>query len=74
MIHPFKSVSFQADKKVFNKGRVMNAGFLEARKIYEFDCVIFHDVDLIPEHDGNLYECGDQPRHLSVAVDTMNYK
>lgn len=52
----------------------MNAGFLEAMKMFSFDCAIFHDVDLIPEHDGNLYDCGDQPRHLSVAIDKMNYK
>ncbi|XP_061183111.1 beta-1,4-galactosyltransferase 4-like isoform X2 [Saccostrea echinata] len=58
----------------FNKGRVMNAGFLEAVKIFEFDCVFFHDVDLIPENDRILYECGEQPRHLSVAIDEHGYK
>lgn len=65
---------FQIGEVIFNKGRVMNAGFLEAMKMFSFDCAIFHDVDLIPEHDGNLYDCGDQPRHLSVAIDKMNYK
>lgn len=52
----------------------MNIGFLEATKMFNFDCVIFHDVDLLPENDRNIYECTDQPRHLSVAVDTHNYK
>ncbi|XP_061176514.1 beta-1,4-galactosyltransferase 4-like [Saccostrea echinata] len=64
----------QTGNGTFNKGRIMNAGFLEAMKTYNFDCVIFHDVDLIPEHDGNLYDCGDHPRHLSVAIDKMSYK
>ena len=41
----------------FNKGRLMNTGFDFAREIYEynFDCYIFHDVDMLPENDNNLY-------------------
>jgi hypothetical protein len=39
----------------FNKGRVMNAAYLEALKIDPtFDCFVFHDVDLITENDRNL--------------------
>ncbi len=29
----------------------MNIGFIEALKIYDFDCFVFHDVDLVPEDD-----------------------
>jgi len=53
----------------------MNIGYVEALKQSEFDCFIFHDVDLLPEDDRNLYTCPPQnPRHMSVAIDRMNYK
>ena len=52
----------------------MNIGVKEAMKLDQFDCFIFHDVDLIPENDLNAYECGEQPRHLSPAVDELRYK
>ena len=58
----------------FNKAKLMNIGFLEALKQYDFDCFIFHDVDLIPEDDRNLYTCPEQPRHMSVAIDKFKYK
>lgn len=54
-------------------GRLLNAGFLEARKFLQYDCFIFHDVDLLPENDKIRYQCGKGPRHLSVAVDKFNY-
>lgn len=58
----------------FNRAALFNVGFLEARKLYPFDCFIFHDVDLLPEDRRNLYICGDRPRHMSVAVDKFNYR
>lgn len=64
----------QTGNQTFNKARLMNAGFIEAMKLDDFDCFIFHDVDLIPEDDRNIYSCPSQPRHLSVAIDEMNYK
>ncbi|GIX71605.1 beta-1,4-N-acetylgalactosaminyltransferase bre-4 [Caerostris extrusa] len=62
-----------ADMK-FNRAMLMNIGYVEALKQYEYDCFIFHDVDLIPEDDRNLYSCPEQPRHMSVAINTMNYR
>jgi hypothetical protein len=53
---------------------LFNVGFVEGNKRGKFDCFIFHDVDLIPENDYNLYNCPVQPRHMSVAVDKMGYK
>jgi len=53
---------------------LMNIGFVEALKIYDYQCFIFHDVDLIPENDNNIYNCPKQSRHMSVAVDTFNYR
>ncbi|ODN03192.1 Beta-1,4-N-acetylgalactosaminyltransferase bre-4 [Orchesella cincta] len=58
----------------FNRAMLFNVGFVEASKRYPWDCYIFHDVDLIPENDYNLYDCPVQPRHMSVAVDKMKYK
>lgn len=60
---------------VFNKGRIMNIAVRESLKLDPtLDCFIFHDVDLIPENDFNIYECYKQPRHLSPAVDELRYK
>lgn len=64
----------QYGSMTFNKGRVMNAGFMEAWKIWSFDCVIFHDVDLLPENDRNMYTCGMFPRHMSISVDKFSYR
>ena len=52
----------------------MNAGFKEALKYGEFNCFVFHDVDLIPEDDRNYYGCNISPAHMSVAVDKFNYQ
>ena len=52
----------------------MNAAFIYGSSEYDFQCFVFHDVDLIPEDDRNMYSCPIFPRHMSVAVDEMNYK
>lgn len=52
----------------------MNIAVNEALKLDSFDCFIFHDVDLIPENDRNIYECYAHPRHLSIAIDELRYK
>ncbi len=51
----------------------MNVGYREAMKVSDFDCFVFHDVDLIPENDKNDYGCPASPRHMSVAVDKFSY-
>lgn len=67
-------VSEQEDEGRFNKGAVMNAGFREVMKSSPFDCVIFHDVDMLPENDRNIYQCQDAPTHLSPLIDKFQYK
>ncbi|KAJ7353783.1 hypothetical protein OS493_032368 [Desmophyllum pertusum] len=64
----------QAGDTVFNRAMLFNIGFKEALKFDQYDCFIFHDVDLIPEDDRNEYSCPSSPRHLSVAVDKFNYR
>ena len=63
----------QNDHAPFNNGRLMNIGFLEAFKQYDYQCFIFHDVDHIPLDDRNLYTCAEQPRHLSKHIANKNY-
>lgn len=82
-IHPFlmkQQIEYgifiveQISDGLFNRAAIMNVGFIEALKLNNWDCFIFHDIDLIPMDDRNLYTCPDQPRHMSVAVDTMGFK
>ncbi|CAN7937154.1 unnamed protein product, partial [Ixodes hexagonus] len=55
-------------KSNFNRAKLFNIGYLESLALYDFDCFIFHDVDLIPEDDRSLYTCPEQPRHVSVSI------
>jgi hypothetical protein len=54
----------------FNKGRLYNMGFdyLMRDLQWEFNCVILHDVDLIPMNLNLDYACDDMPKHFSVSV------
>ncbi|XP_040573543.1 beta-1,4-galactosyltransferase 1 isoform X2 [Lepeophtheirus salmonis] len=84
-IHPFlqaQNISYrlfvieQAPELPFNRGMLFNIGFLESSTPEEFplpQCVIFHDVDLIPMDARNIYGCSDQPRHMSSNVDSMRF-
>lgn len=52
----------QIDKKQFNRGKLLNIGFLEAQK-HKCDYVIFHDVDMLPvEAD---YSYSDKPLQMA---------
>ncbi|VDM84165.1 unnamed protein product [Strongylus vulgaris] len=65
----------QSANSTFNRGKLLNVGFLEAMKFYNWQCVLLHDVDLLPEDRRNLHVCPTQnPRHMAVAVDKNNYK
>ncbi|VDP10452.1 unnamed protein product [Soboliphyme baturini] len=66
-------VAEQYGQGVFNKGRIMNAAFTLADALH-VDCVIFHDVDLFPQDDRNLYSCADSPLHLGAYVSTLGYE
>ncbi|KAK0048900.1 beta-1 4-galactosyltransferase 4-like isoform X3 [Biomphalaria pfeifferi] len=64
----------QSTLSTFNRGALQNIGFLEAQKLGSFDCYIFHDVDLIPLNDNNIYRCESNPRHFAVALNKFNYR
>ncbi|XP_061777970.1 beta-1,4-galactosyltransferase 1-like [Nerophis ophidion] len=63
----------QAGEGLFNRAKLLNVGFVEALKDYDYNCFVFSDVDLVPVDDRNLYRCFDSPRHLAVAIDKFQY-
>ena len=55
----------------------MNIGVVEASKNEEMDwnCFIFHDVDMLPENESNIYSCYDKmPKQMADTVSTYNYR
>ncbi|XP_062309881.1 beta-1,4-galactosyltransferase 4 [Osmerus eperlanus] len=82
-LHPFLQrqqlhygiyVIHQAGDVTFNRAKLLNVGYLEALKDHDWDCFVFHDVDLVPENDFNLYKCDQQPKHLVVGRNATGYK
>ncbi|KFO73302.1 Beta-1,4-galactosyltransferase 4, partial [Cuculus canorus] len=82
-LHPFLQrqqldygiyVIHQAGNTKFNRAKLLNVGYLEALKEANWDCFIFHDVDLVPENDFNLYMCDRQPKHLVVGRNSTGYR
>lgn len=63
----------QAGEKQFNRGKLMNVGYLEALQFEKFDCFVFQDADLLPETDKNLYMCDPHAHHLASAINEMRY-
>ena len=59
---------------MFNKASMMNIGFLEAMTFGLYDCVIFHDVDMMLEDDRHLYRCSDAVRHMGANVNKFGYR
>ncbi|XP_064358151.1 beta-1,4-galactosyltransferase 1 isoform X2 [Dromaius novaehollandiae] len=64
----------QDGEEEFNRAKLLNIGFAEALKEYDYDCFVFSDVDLIPMDDRNIYKCYSQPRHLSVSMDKFGFR
>ncbi|XP_067950030.1 beta-1,4-galactosyltransferase 4-like isoform X2 [Watersipora subatra] len=83
-LHPFlqkQNIAYtvfvvnQVANETFNKGILMNSGFVEVAKLDKFDCFIFHDVDLLPEDDRIFYTCDPSGiKHLAYALEEWNYK
>uniref|UniRef100_A0A3Q1GLP0 N-acetyllactosamine synthase n=1 Tax=Acanthochromis polyacanthus TaxID=80966 RepID=A0A3Q1GLP0_9TELE len=64
----------QDGDEIFNRAKLLNVGYTEALKEYDYDCFVFSDVDLIPMDDRNTYRCFSQPRHLSVSMDKFGFR
>ena len=64
----------QVDSLDFNRASLMNVGFLEALRDFDWSCFIFHDVDHLPEDARNFYSCTENPRLMAAAVDRWNYE
>ncbi|XP_064510455.1 beta-1,4-galactosyltransferase 6 isoform X2 [Pseudopipra pipra] len=63
----------QTGTQPFNRAMLFNVGFKEAMKDAVWDCIIFHDVDHLPENDRNYYGCGEMPRHFAAKLDKYMY-
>lgn len=64
----------QDGEETFNRAKLLNVGYVEALKEYDYNCFVFSDVDLIPMDDRNTYKCFSQPRHLSVSMDKFGFR
>jgi hypothetical protein len=53
----------QDDAKSFNRGKLLNIGFIYAKKL-KCDYVVFHDVDMLPIDVD--YSYSDKPLHLAT--------
>ncbi|KAG8454441.1 hypothetical protein GDO86_000894 [Hymenochirus boettgeri] len=63
----------QDGSNTFNRAKLLNIGYMEALKDYDYDCFVFSDVDIVAMDDRNIYRCFSQPRHISVALDKFGF-
>ncbi|KAL6742828.1 hypothetical protein Aduo_015935 [Ancylostoma duodenale] len=83
-LHPFLTkqmldysiiVVEQVANQTLNRAKLFNAGFVEAMLMYPWNCILFHDVDVLPEDDRILHTCPTRnPRHMAVAMNKFGYK
>ncbi|XP_077557143.1 beta-1,4-N-acetylgalactosaminyltransferase bre-4-like [Haemaphysalis longicornis] len=62
----------QGDDLDFNRGKLLNVGVKESTILHDYQCFVFHDVDLVPVDDRNVYTCPEHPRHMSVRIDNRS--
>ncbi|CAH0547564.1 unnamed protein product [Brassicogethes aeneus] len=65
-------IAEQNDSLPFNRGKMLNYGAKVAMEL-NYDCLILHDIDLIPLNLGNIYGCTKSPRHMSSSIDTFRW-
>ncbi|XP_053324069.1 beta-1,4-galactosyltransferase 1-like [Spea bombifrons] len=64
----------QHGQSMFNRAKLMNIGYTEAVKDYDYNCFIFSDVDIIPMNLKNLYRCSKYPKHMAHSLDKFNFR
>ncbi|EYC36499.1 hypothetical protein Y032_0890g2885 [Ancylostoma ceylanicum] len=65
----------QVANQTLNRAKLFNVGFVEAMLMYPWSCILFHDVDVLPEDDRILHTCPTRnPRHMAVAMNKFDYK
>lgn len=60
----------------FNRAMLINIGYIESLKQteYNWNCFVFHDVDLLPESEKNVYGCDKNfPKQMAIAVNINSY-
>lgn len=62
----------QNDQKPFNRAKLFNIGSVMAKK-FNYDCIVLHDVDLLPMYLGHMYSCTAKPRHMCAGVSDFRY-
>ncbi|KAL5286916.1 hypothetical protein ACFFRR_008114 [Megaselia abdita] len=62
----------QNDSKPFNRAKLFNIGSVIAKR-FNYNCMILHDVDLLPMYLGQLYGCTTLPRHMCAGVSDFRY-
>lgn len=64
----------QADKNIFSRGFLINAGLSEVyKRIRDTHCVIVHDVDLLPKYDGVPYADCRKPIQLGSELEHFHW-
>ena len=64
----------QTDELPFNRAKLLNVGFVESMVDFNWTCLIFHDIDLLPLNTTNNYTCSDRPLHMSARINIFDYK
>ena len=68
-------MSIPSSWSLFNRAKLLNIGFDYAAKLNEFDCFIFHDVDLLLQDDRAIYHCVEGvAQHYSGFIDKFDYE
>ena len=64
----------QTDDFKFNRAFLLNIGHLQA-KMENYSCIVFHDVDMLPENNFCQYKCENSTGiHLASRQRKWNYK